>query len=109
MKKRMFLMLLAVAIFVAIVGGFKFFQIKNAMAQQGSFQMPPEAVTTAIAKQETWNTSLTAIGTVAARNGVVVSADMPGIIEQISFDSGQAVQQGDLLVRLDARTERAQL
>lgn len=109
MKKRMFLMLLAVAIFVAVVGGFKFFQIKNAMAQQGSFQMPPEAVTTAIAKQETWDTTLTAIGTVAARNGVVVSADMPGIIEEISFDSGQAVQHGDLLVRLDARTERAQL
>ena len=109
MKKRMFLMLLAVAIFVAVVGGFKFFQIKNAMAQQGSYQPPPEAVTTAIAKQETWNTSLTAIGTVAARNGVVVSADMPGIIEEISFDSGQTVQQGALLVRLDARTERAQL
>src|SRR5713226_9918921 len=56
MRKRMFLMLAVVIAFIAIVGGFKFSQIRAAMASQGSFQPPPEAVTTVVAKQEEWGT-----------------------------------------------------
>ncbi|HXI11385.1 MAG TPA: efflux RND transporter periplasmic adaptor subunit [Thermoanaerobaculia bacterium] len=109
MTKRMLWMLAVVIAFVAIVGSVKFFQIRKAMAQGSSFQPPPEAVTTAVAKEEQWDTTLSAIGTVAAVNGVTVSADLPGIIEQISFDSGRSVSKGDVLVRLNARQEQAQL
>ena len=109
MKKRMFIMLAVVLAFIAIVGGFKFFQIRTAMAQQGAFQMPPEAVTTAIAKQESWDTTLNAIGTVEAVQGVTVSADLAGVVERIYFDSGRPVQRGQVLVALDTRQERAQL
>jgi len=105
----MILMLVIVVAFLAAVGGFKFFQIRTAMAQQGSFQAPPEAVTTTVAKQEMWDTTLNAIGTVVAVNGVTVSADLPGVVEQISFDSGRSVNKGDVLVRLDTKQERAQL
>ncbi len=108
MKKRMFFMLAAVIVFVAIIGGFKFFQIRAAMSQ-GGFQPPPEAVTTVIARQEEWKTSLNAIGTVVAVNGVTVSADLPGVVESITFDSGRAVNKGDVLVLLDTKQERAQL
>ena len=45
MKKRMFLMLGAVLVFILLVGGFKFFQIKAAMAGI-NYHPPPEAVTT---------------------------------------------------------------
>ncbi|HVS32213.1 MAG TPA: biotin/lipoyl-binding protein, partial [Thermoanaerobaculia bacterium] len=103
MKKRMFIMLAVVIAFIAVVGGFKFFQIRTAMAQQGSFQMPPEAVTTAIAKQEMWDTTLNAIGTVEAVQGVTVSADLSGVVERIYFDSGRPVQRGQVLVTLDTR------
>ncbi len=109
MKKRMFLMLLAVAVVIGGVGSVKYFQIKAAMAQGGNFQPPPEAVTTAIAKQDQWESTLSAIGTVVAVNGVTVSADLPGIVEQISFSSGESVSTGDVLVRLDTKQERAQL
>jgi len=109
MKKRMFLMLLAVFAFLAIIGGFKFFQIKAAMAQGGSYQPPPEAVTTVVAKGEEWDTTLKAIGTVAAVNGVTVSADLPGVVAEIDFDSGRSVKKGDILVRLDTKQEQAQL
>jgi membrane fusion protein (multidrug efflux system) len=107
MKKRMFIMLAVVLAVIAALGGFKFFQIKAAMSQ--GFTMPPEAVTTVIAKQEEWNTTLNAIGSVAAVNGVTVSADLPGVVDSIHFTSGQSVGQGDILVRLDAKQERAQL
>jgi membrane fusion protein (multidrug efflux system) len=109
MKKRMFLMLLAVAIVIGGIGSVKYFQIKAAMAHGASFQPPPEAVTTIVAKQEQWESTLSAIGTVVAVNGVTVSADLPGIVEQISFSSGESVSKGDVLVRLDTKQERAQL
>lgn len=107
MAKRMIAMLVVVIVFIAILGGYKYSQIKKAMSQDWS--PPPEAVTTIVAKEEPWNATLSAIGTVAAVNGVTVSADLPGVIEQISFDSGRAVGRGDVLVRLDSRQERAQL
>ena len=109
MKKRMFFMLLAVFAFIALIGGFKFFQIKAAIAQGMSYQPPPEAVTTVVTTQEDWNTTLNAIGTVAAVNGVTVSADLPGLVSEIDFTSGQAVNKGEILVRLDTKQERAQL
>lgn len=109
MKKRMVFMLALVIAFLGAIGGFKFLQIRSAMAAGASFQPPPEAVTTVIARQEMWDTTLGAIGTVAAVNGVMVSADLPGIVEAINFDSGQRVSKGDVLVRLDMKQERAQL
>ncbi len=102
-------MLAVVIAFLVVIGGFKFFQIRAAIAQQGNFQMPPESVTTIVTKQEEWNTTLNAIGTVVAVQGVTVSADLPGVVEQITFNSGQWVNKGDVLVRLDTKQERAQL
>lgn len=109
MKKRMFVMLSVVVAFIAIVGGVKFFQIKSAMAQHGNYQPPPEAVTTTVVREETWDSTVAAIGTVVAVNGVTVSADLPGMVTQILFDSGHSVGKGEVLVRLDTKQERAQL
>lgn len=109
MRKRMILMLAVVIAFIAIIGSMKYFQIRTAMAQQGSYQPPPEAVTTTVAGQAQWDTTLDAIGTVAAVNGVTVSADLPGVVQQIAFDSGQHVRKGAVLVQLDTKQERAQL
>ena len=109
MLKRMILMLLAVAVFLGAIGFFKFRQVKEAMAQGASFQPPPEAVTTVVAKQDEWSSSVSSIGTVTAVQGVTVSADLPGIVEKISFESGRTVRKGDLLVKLDTSQEEAQL
>jgi membrane fusion protein (multidrug efflux system) len=109
MRKRMIVMLVAVTAFLAAIGGVKFRQIQAGMAMAASFQPPPEAVTTMKAPREEWPAALTAIGTVAAARGVTVSADLPGVVESISFDSGVAVREGQVLVRLDSRQERAQL
>lgn len=53
--------------------------------------------------------ALKAVGSTAAVQGVVVSTDQPGIVTKISFESGQAVKEGDLLVQLDNAQEDAQL
>jgi membrane fusion protein (multidrug efflux system) len=109
MNKRMFQMLVLVLAFVAVIGFVKFQQIQGAIAAGKSFAPPPEAVTTVIAKAAEWPNAITAVGSVAPEQGVTLSADLPGVVERIGFESGARVRQGDVLVVLDARTERAQL
>jgi membrane fusion protein (multidrug efflux system) len=109
MKKRMILMLLAVGIFIATIAAVKTRQIQTGMKMQAAYQPPPEAVTTVVAKQEQWADTWNAIGSVAAVHGVTVSADLPGIVEKIEFESGQSVAAGAVLVRLDTKQEQAQL
>lgn len=109
MLKRMILMLLIMAAFVTAIGFIKFRQVQAAIAQGSSYQPPPEAVTTVVAGEESWAETLDAIGSVTAVNDVTVSADLPGIVESIAFDSGKSVRAGDLLVQLDTRQEQAQL
>src|SRR5262245_9717046 len=109
MAKRMIATLGVTLAILAGLGFVKFKQIQTAIAQGAAFQPPPEAVTTIVAKQEDWQTTLNAIGTAAAVQGVTVSADLPGTVEKIFFESGQAVGVGDILAVLDTRQERAQL
>jgi membrane fusion protein, multidrug efflux system len=109
MLKRMIVMLTATLGIVAALGFVKFKQIQTAIAQGAAFQPPPEAVTTLVATSQEWPSTLTAIGTVAAVRGVTVSADLPGVVDRIVFESGQAVHEGDVLAVLDTRQERAQL
>ena len=109
MAKRMLVMLTLTLLFVAGLGFVKFRQIQTAIAQGAAFQPPPEAVTTVVAAQEQWPSTLNAIGTMAAVRGVTVSADLPGIVDEILFESGQAVREGQVLVVLDTRQEQAQM
>ena len=109
MTRRVWFVLMVAIGLVAGLGVVKTLQIRSAIAQAASFQMPPEAVTTVKARLEPWPATLDAIGTVQAVRGVTVSADLPGVVEAILFESGQSVAAGAVLVRLDARQERAQL
>jgi membrane fusion protein, multidrug efflux system len=109
MAKRMFLMLGVTVSLLTGLGFVKFRQIQAATAQAANFQPPPQAVTTIVAKQQKWPQSLSLIGTMVAIHGVTVSADLPGTVSRINFDSGKPVREGEVLVELDTRQERAQL
>ncbi len=109
MAKRMRLMLLIVGLFIAGIGTFKFLQIRAAIAQGSSYQPPPETVTTIVAREEEWPATLSAIGNVEAVQGVILSADLSGVVREIAFESGRRVARGQTLVRLDTTQEQAQL
>ena len=109
MAKRMIVMLTVTLVVLGGLGFVKFKQIQVAMAQGASFQPPPEAVTTIVAERAEWSGVLDSIGTMAAVQGVTVSADLPGTVERVSFESGQAVRAGAVLAVLDTRQEQAQL
>jgi membrane fusion protein (multidrug efflux system) len=107
MAKRMLLMLVLTALVVAGLGFTKYHQIEAATHMV--MTPPPTAVTTVVTKAEKWPSTLSEIGTAAAVQGVTVSADLPGTVDRIAFESGKQVNAGDVLVELDTRQERAQL
>jgi len=102
-------MLAALLLFIGSIGFVKFEQIRAAIAAGAAYRPPPEAVTTIVTRVDEWPQSLSAIGSVEAVQGVTVSADLPGIVERIAFESGHAVDAGETLVELDISQERAQL
>ena len=109
MAKRMILMLAVMAAVLGGLGFLKYRQVEIAIAEGASFQPPPTAVTTVVAQQATWPSTLSVIGSAAAIQGVTVGADLPGTVDKIHFESGQWVKVGDVLVELDTRQEQAQL
>ena len=109
MKKRVILALAGLVIVIAILGTIKALQI-GAMIEQGkTFVPPPETVTSAAVKAESWETVLTAVGTLNAVQGVTVAAELAGKVVNIAFEAGSAVRKGDILLRQDISSEEAQL
>ncbi len=100
--------LLIVVDVLAVLKGMQIMAGKK-MADAGAFLPPPTAVTTYIVHPDKWQPTLRSIGSLAAVQGVTVSADLPGIVKDILFESGKSVRKGDLLVRLVTDQEQAQL
>src|SRR5713226_5162219 len=108
MARRLILVVGVMAILLGGLGFVKFRQIESAV-HASAFQPPPEAVTSIVTRREQWPSTMSVIGTMEAVHGVTVSADLPGTVARINFDSGKPVHEGDILVELDTRQERAQL
>ena len=108
---RIFLTLLAIGVVIGLVARVKVRQVQALMADAaaGKFDPPPSAVTTTTIHGARWQPTLHAIGSLEAVQGVTVSADLPGVVKEIRFESGATVRQGDILVRLNTDQEQAQL
>lgn len=110
----MTLRLVIVAIIIAVfLGGLAWFQLvfKPQMIQQFVSQMQDSAatVTTEEARMETWKPELHAIGTVTAIRGVDLAPEIAGIVQDYFFESGDDVEEGELLVQLDDSVQKAEL
>jgi membrane fusion protein (multidrug efflux system) len=109
MKKRIIFTILGLVVLVGLLAGIKALQIM-AMIDHGKKIVPPlETVTTAMVNAETWDTSLSAVGTLTAVQGVTIAAEMTGKVVNIAFNSGTTVKKGDLLISQDVSSEEAQL
>jgi membrane fusion protein (multidrug efflux system) len=99
-------------IVVGLLAGIKGAQIGSLMAfgkQMQAMGPPPEAVGSAVAKSETWETTVSAVGSISSLKSVAVSNEVPGTVSKIRFQSGEIAREGQVLVELDAEVERAQL
>ncbi|MDZ7852189.1 MAG: efflux RND transporter periplasmic adaptor subunit [Halomonas sp.] len=103
---------LIVIIFLGVVlggiFGYKFYQFGQ-MQEQMSQPQPPTQISATKVSTESWTPAFKAVGSIEAVNGIEVANEVPGVVEEINFDSGDTVAQGDVLVRLDAETDEAAL
>lgn len=67
----------------------------------GSGGMPAMQVVAVEAKARPVTESLSLVGSIAANEMVEIKAETEGIVQEILFDEGKAVEKGQLLIRLD--------
>ena len=109
MTKRMLMMLAGVFLLFGAIVLNQYLKI-SAMMEAFASNMAPSSTVTAIKVQaEPWQKQINTIGSIRAARGVHVSSEVPGIVKKIHFRSGEQVDQGDLLIELDAAEEKAQL
>lgn len=108
-KKQIIWAVTGVGLLILLLAGVKYFQISKAMAGHKSFSPPPEAVTSIIAVEQEWPRTYAAVGSLTASQGASLSAQSPGEVKQIHFESGELVKKDQILVELDASVEEAQL
>ena len=110
MLKRMSIMVIILAI---IFGGIFWFlgYFKPKMVNQyfSSFQPPPATISSATAENSSRTPFLESTGSVVAVQEVVVTSEVAGPIQSINFKSGQNVETGALLVKLDTSVDKAEL
>ncbi|NJD63471.1 MAG: efflux RND transporter periplasmic adaptor subunit [Deltaproteobacteria bacterium] len=109
MKKRILFVILGLVLLAAALSAVKVLQIRAMIDQGKKFVPPPETVTTAAARAESWETGLAAVGSLTAVQGVTVAAELAGKVVEIAFEPGAKVQKGDLLIRQETSSEEAQL
>lgn len=109
LRKRMFWMLLLALLVFGGVFAAKAIMGKGMNEFFDSMPQPAAAISTALAKQEQWTRAQEAVGTFIAVNGTDVTTESGGVVKQLSFEAGQPVKQGTVLVRLNSANELAVL
>ena len=109
MKKKFFKWIGGALVVIALIAGIKAMQVRKAIAAAAANVPPPESVTTTVLKEESWPQSIHAVGTVQPIQGVVLGADLAGVVKKVNFESGTRVKAGDVLMELDTQQEEAQL
>jgi membrane fusion protein (multidrug efflux system) len=109
MIKRMLIMLILVGAVLGGLFGFKAFvngKIQEAMAGMANM---PQTVSATKAETSDWQPRIDAVGTLRAVRGAELSLEVPGVVETITFQSGDEVKAGQVLLTLRKEDEEARL
>jgi membrane fusion protein, multidrug efflux system len=101
--------LLAMAGIAGALGYHKYAEISAAMAAASTAPEPQEAVEAVRARRGEWVQTSKAVGTVVALRQVELRSELAGTIAEVNFSSGDVVEAGQVLLRLDTRQEEADL
>lgn len=109
MIKRLILALIFLAIVVGGLIGFNLWRsnlIKNIFAN-----MPKQVqtVSTVTVEPSVWTPGIEAIGSANAINGVDLTVQLSGIVQDINFKSNQQVKQGEILLQMEDSIQKADL
>jgi len=97
----------AVAAVLLLLVDLKASQIRKMTATP--FTMPPTAVSSVVVKAEDWATRLSAVGSISAVQGTMVSTELGGVVAQVAFQNGGVARKGEVLVKLDTSAEEGLL
>ncbi|MBC7665861.1 MAG: efflux RND transporter periplasmic adaptor subunit, partial [Caulobacter sp.] len=107
MTKRMLIMIGGVVLVVVLLGFGFYLHIQKLIAS--SPKPYPQTVTATKVSSQDWQPALAAVGSVVPVRGVDVTTEIAGLVREIHFKSGQDVKKGDILVELNADSDKAQL
>ena len=109
MSKKIIITVVLLILLAGALVGIKALQISAMIDAGAAASIPAETISTTEVRQETWDASLPAVGSLSPVQGVTVRAELPGTVTKIAFESGMVAAAGQLLVQLDTSSEQAQL
>jgi len=101
MGKRMTIVIIALVVIFGAIFGWDMLRAHFIKEFKKNFVPPPTTISTTKAIAQSWQPTLTAVGSLTAINGVNVSSEVSGMVIAIHFKSGELVQKGRSLVQLD--------
>jgi membrane fusion protein (multidrug efflux system) len=107
--KKWLKMLSWFVLLVVILGALKGYGVWTMIQGFKNAPKPVTTVSTMRLSATEWQPEIKAVGTLRAINGVQLAIETAGLVEKISFNSGDDVQANQLLIQLDSAVERAQL
>jgi len=109
MIKRMVIMLIAAAIVLGGVFGFQLFKAAMIKKFMSTMSAPPQTVSAVAAHSSSWQPTIEAVGSLRAVRGADLSLEVAGVVDSISFNSGDDVKEGAVLLKLRSDDDAARL
>lgn len=109
MIKRYIISFFGLLLTVGLVAGVYVLMIRHLIAASAGFSLPPESVALYEVEKKEWESTLSAVGSVVAVQGISVSTEAEGVVRNIAFTAGAFVDAGDLLLELDTDVEQSEL
>lgn len=106
---RVTLVLLLVGLLAAGLIGFQQFKAGILKHVVATIRSEVPTVATGKASMQDWQSQQTAVGTARASSGADLAAEIAGVVDQITFESGQDVSAGTVLLRLRPNDDDAKL
>jgi membrane fusion protein (multidrug efflux system) len=106
-RKPLFFATLGLVALMIVLFGIKVLQIGKMMSTPK--MIPATTVSSAPVKEEDWAPTLSAVGSISAVQGAIVSAELGGVVSEVEFQNGGVAKKGDVLLKLDSSSEEAQL
>lgn len=92
-----------------VVAGIKATQVMAMIEAGKNTPAPSETVSTFTAEVQHWPNTYTAMGTVEASEGIMITAEVAGKVKEIRFKSGEQVKKGTVILVQESGNEQAQL
>ena len=109
MPIRVLIAVAGVLLVIGALGMVKGLQIGRMVAHGKAFIPPASTVTAAMVDRVEWETTMTAVGSLEAVQGVMVASELAGKVTQIAFEAGATVSAGQLLLQQDITEEKTRL